>query len=91
MFSTFVKVLTILVSNKKAHIFLMTHGKFHSWIAIRLEYMIKMCLVMETTIKLTQIGNCNIQSCLVHPNGWTVSTEVLNLHLVGVMILQMKQ
>ena len=32
--------------------------------------------------------NCNIQNCLVHPKGMTVSTEI---GIFGVMILQMKQ
>ena len=26
-------------------------------------------------------GNCNIQNCLPHPNGSTILTEILNLHL----------
>ena len=38
---------------------------------------INLCLV-----KLVQlsIGNSIIQNCFVHPNGLTVSTEILNLH-----------
>ena len=34
---------------------------------------------MITIIKLTQedIGKCNIQSCFVHPNALTASTEIL--------------
>ena len=41
---------------------------------------------MVIIIKLTQdIGDCNepIQNCFVHPNGWTVTSEILNLHLVS--------
>ena len=39
---------------------------------------------MVTKVKLKQkdiIGNCNIQNCFVRPNGLTLSTETLNLHL----------
>ena len=36
-FSTFFKLLEILIFDEKARIFLITHGKFPSWKVIRLE------------------------------------------------------
>ena len=49
----------------------------------------KMCLVMETIVKLTHIhskiivciGKCKIQHCFIHPNGLTTLTKILNLLL----------
>ena len=41
----------------------------------------KTYLVMISIMKLKDIGNCNIQNCFVHPNSFTVSTEILNIHL----------
>ena len=43
------------------------------------QALMKMWLVMVTVN--TCIGSCNMQTCVVHPNGLTVSTEILNLHL----------
>ena len=43
---------------------------------------VKMWLGMVTIIKLTSIiGGCNLQNCLVHPNGLTDLTETLNLDM----------
>ena len=62
--------LEILVLYVSLHFFI-THGKFHSWKVFRLEigkYLMRICLVMATITKLTQynIGNHNIQNCLLH-------------------------
>ena len=54
IFSTLFSIFWRFWYHKKAHVFLMTHGKFHSWKAFRWKILMKICVVMVTIIKLTQ-------------------------------------
>ena len=59
--------------HKKAHIFLITHGKFHSWKLFRLE---------GISEKVSSYGNHNkAYTVRYNQNGLTVSTEIWNLQL----------
>ena len=72
--------------HKKAHIFLVTHVKFHSWKVMRLEDIkvsgYGIALPYKWGLHNNFIGTAiNIQSCLPNPNGLTNSNEILDLYL----------
>ena len=65
--------------HKKAHIFLITHVKFHSWKVMRLEDINKKISGYgnRNELYVVIIGNCNIQNCLPNPHGFTNLTSIL--------------